>query len=403
MGKIIIVGLGPGEREWMLPVAERALASARLVVLAKRNLPLVTQNPNIYVMDKMSDAMIEIAAALPEGDVAVCCTGDPGMYSLLARVKARFPDEDIQVISGIGSLQLLCDRIGEGRERAAILSAHGREMTDGKLIGTILHNERTLILLDDKRNVAWLCETLLNYGLDMVELAVGENLSYSNQRVVIGSPRALLREQFSPLSAVRVLNRVPNPVAINFGLRDDAFARGDAPMTKSEVRAVALSKLDLQPDSTVWDVGAGTGTVSVEAARLLASGMVYAIERDAAALSLLEENKRRFRLANLIVVPGSALSVLADLPAPTHVFVGGSGGELPELMRALTSLNRKLRVVVSAVTLETQALALALLKGAAFSELEAATVAVASAKKARERHIMAGQNPVTLFSAWLNA
>ncbi len=402
MGKIIVVGLGPGEREWMLPVAERALAAARLVVLAKRNLPLVTQNPNIYVMDKLSDAMTEIAAVLPEGDVAVCCTGDPGMYSLLARVKARFPDEDVQVISGVGSLQILCDRIGEGREKAAILSAHGRELTDGKLVGTILHNEQTLLLLDDKRNVGWLCETLLRYGLDYVELAVGENLSYSNQRVVLGSPRALLREQFSPLSAVRVLNRAPNPVAVNFGLKDDAFARGDAPMTKAEVRAVALSKLCLLPDSIVWDVGAGTGSVSVEAARLLVSGIVYAIERDAAALALLEENRRRFKLANLKVVPGSAMSVLEDLPAPTHVFIGGSGGELPELINALAALNRRIRLVVASVTLETQALALALLKGSAFSELDAATISVSAAKRAREHHIMAGQNPVTLFSAWLN-
>ncbi len=401
MGKIIIVGLGPGERDWMLPAAERALANARLVICAKRNLPLITQNPNVYVMDKLSDAMTEIAAVLPEGDVAVCCSGDPGMYSLLARVKTKFPDEDVQVVSGIGSLQILCDRIGEGREKAAVLSAHGRDLTDGKLIGTISHNEQTLILLDDKRNVAWLCETLLHYGVDSVEIAVGENLSYSNQRVVLGSPRALLREQFSPLSAARVYNRAPNPFAVNFGIRDDAFARGDSPMTKAEVRAVALSKLDLRPDSIVWDVGAGTGSVSVEAARLLHSGMVYAIERDAEALSLIAENKRRFRLANLQIVAGSALSVMADLPAPTEVFIGGSGGELPELIGALAAMNRKIRVVIASVTLETQAQAIELISGAAFSEPDVATISVSTAKKAREHHIMNAQNAVTLFSAWL--
>ncbi len=402
MGKIIIVGLGPGERDWMLPAAERALANTRLVICAKRNLPLITQNPNVYVMDKLSDAMIEIAAVLPEGDVAVCCSGDPGMYSLLARVKQKFPDEDVQVISGIGSLQILCDRIGEGREKAVVLSAHGRDLTDGRLIGAIAHNEQTLILLDDKRSVAWLCETLLHYGMDSLEIAVGENLSYSNQRVVLGSPRALLREQFSPLSAVRVYNKAPNPIAVNFGLRDDAFARGDSPMTKSEVRAVALSKLDLRPDSTLWDIGAGTGSVSVEAARLLHSGMVLAIERDAQALSLIAENKRRFRLPNLQIVAGSALSVIESLPAPTEVFIGGSGGELPEIIGALAAMNRKIRVVVTAVTLETQAQATELLNGAEFSDFDAACIAVSTAKKAREYHIMAAQNAVTLFSALLN-
>lgn len=387
----------------MLPAAERALASARLVVCAKRSLPLITQNANVYVIEKMSDAMTKIAEALPEGDVAVCCTGDPGMYSLMARVKARFAEEDVHVVSGIGSLQILCDRLGEGREKAVVLSAHGRELTDGKLIGTILHNEQTLLLLDDKRGVGWLCETLLYYGLDKVEIAVGENLSYSSQKVVIGSPNALLREKFSPLSAVRVFNSAPNARCVDFGLADEAFARGDAPMTKPEVRAVALSKLGLSVDSTVWDVGAGTGSVSVEIARLLGYGLVYAIERDAAAIALLEENRRRFNLANLRIVSKSALAALDELPEPTHVFVGGSGGDLAELLQAVAAFNKKIRVVVTAVTLETQALALALMKGAAYTGLDVAAVSVSTAKRARDLHIMAAQNPVTLFSAWVNA
>lgn len=400
MGKIIVVGLGPGEREWITPRAEQALAQASLVVVAKRNLPLVTQNPNIYIMEKMSEAMAEIEKYLPAGDVAVCATGDPGVYSLLQRVKRHFPYADLHVISGIGSLQLLCDRLGEGREHAVVLSAHGRDLTDAKLLGTILHHEQTLLLLDDTHNVEWLCKTLLFYGMENVELAVGENLSYASQRVVVGSPQALIKEKYSNLCVARVLNATPNPVVINFGLHDDAFVRGDAPMTKSEVRAVALSKLQLTSEAIVWDVGAGTGSVSVECARICTMGLVYSIEKEPQALELLDENKKRFHLPNMRIERGEALSVLKDLPEPTHVFVGGSGAELPELLRAVAGFGKRIRVVVSAITLETLALAAKTLSAPPFKSMEATQVSISNSRLAGSYHIMSANNPVTLLSAW---
>ncbi len=169
-------------------------------------------------------------------------------------------------------------------------------------------------------------------------------------------------------------------------------------MTKSEVRAVCLSKLRLTADSVCWDVGAGTGSVSIEMALLAHRGRVWAIEREERALALLRENAERLHAGNLTVVPGKAPAACRDLPAPTHAFIGGSGGDLREILALLLEKNPGVRIVATAVTLESAAELTACMKEFRFRETEAVSLSVARDRKAGPYHLMTGLNPITVFT-----
>ena len=169
-------------------------------------------------------------------------------------------------------------------------------------------------------------------------------------------------------------------------------------MTKSEVRAVCLSKLRLTEDAVCWDVGAGTGSVSVEMARLARRGRVYAIERRADACALLEENRARFQAGNLEIVPGTAPEACRALEDPTHVFLGGSSGNLREILSLVWEKNPAARVVAAAVTLESVAELNACRDAFPFTETEAVCLTVARDRKAGRYHLMSAQNPIYLFT-----
>ena len=182
------------------------------------------------------------------------------------------------------------------------------------------------------------------------------------------------------------------------GLEDEAFLRDKVPMTKSEVRSISLSKLQLTEDAVVYDVGAGTGSVSIEIALQAAEGEVYAIEKKEEAAALLEKNKRKFAADHLHIIRGLAPEALADLPAPTHVFIGGSSGNLKEILEAVLAKNPHVRIVINAIALETVAEALDCLKTLPVKETDVAAVSVAKAKELGRYHMMMGQNPVYVIS-----
>ena len=169
-------------------------------------------------------------------------------------------------------------------------------------------------------------------------------------------------------------------------------------MTKCEVRSISLSKLRLTCDAVVWDVGAGTGSVSVEAALQAADGEVYAIEKKEEAVKLLKENKRKFGADNLTVVQGFAPEALLELPVPSHAFIGGSSGNLKEILEILLARNPGVRIVINAIALETVAEAVECLKTLPVCDTDIVSVSVGKAKEVGSYHMMMGQNPVYIIS-----
>ena len=180
-------------------------------------------------------------------------------------------------------------------------------------------------------------------------------------------------------------------------MRDEWFIRGKVPMTKSEVRAVSISRLELAPDSVLWDVGAGTGSVSVEASFLLPEGQVYAVEKNPQAVELIRKNREKFGRDNLTVVSGDAPGALGQLPDPTHVFLGGSGGRMGEILDLAMGRNPRVRVVINTISLESLGEAVSWLERRKISG-EIVSLQTARGRRVGRYHLMEGQNPVYVIA-----
>lgn len=392
MNWIDVIGGGPGDEAMLTLQGRSALDSAEAVWCAVRNDALIPQEKR-RSLSPFGQAMDEIEAAWRAGRrTAVLLSGDTGLYSMLPLLAKRFGRETLRVYPGVSSLQTLCARLGLAWQDAAILSAHGRALSPAALCHWARTSPKTLVLLDGQRDPRWVRAALCGGGLERLPLIVGERLSYPDERVAPYEDRA-----YDPLSVALVLNDAPEKGLPPVGLDDEAFVRGKTPMTKREIRAQVIAALRLTPDALVWDVGAGTGSVSVECARQCPLGAVYAVERDAEALSLIEQNKARFFAQNLEIVPGSAPEALKGLPAPTHVFLGGTGGETTEILALLEGLNAPIRLCATAVTMESASLYMDALSR--YADFSAAQIAVSRLEKVGRYRMFRAQNPVFVFSS----
>jgi precorrin-6Y C5,15-methyltransferase (decarboxylating) len=264
------------------------------------------------------------------------------------------------------------------------------------LTGTVRRNRYTFCLTGN--NAASLGEALCDAGYAGLRVHTGENLGLPEERVRTITAEELSRSNLPPMSVLIVVNDDPDD-RIRFGLPDTAFARSvgptvrSIPMTKSEVRALSLAKLAPKPGDICYDIGAGTGSVTVEMALAAYRGRVYAIERQPDALPLIRKNLRGFHLGNVTVIEGEAPEALAELPPPDAVFIGGSGGHIGEIISVIQAKNPQVRLVVTAITLETAAAVLA-----AFPQAELTQLSTARTKKAGESHLLTAQNPVMVIS-----
>lgn len=391
--KVYLIGVGMGNPETMTVGALEAIKACPVLVGARRLLEPWTESHDCVPLIAGAD-IAEYIGKVQEGPVGVLLSGDTGFYSGAKRLWALLLDHEVITIPGISSMSYLSAKLHVDWQDVKIVSAHGRSHN---VVGEIQRNARTFALTGGNTKAQDICRELTDRGLGNVKVSVGERLSYSDERVVTGTAAELAEQEFEDLSVLLTEN--PDPVVRPWngsGLPDDAFLRGDVPMTKEEVRTLALSKLRLNEDSVVWDVGAGTGSVSIECALSCPAGRVFAVEKKEAALALLAENKARFHASNLTIVGGTAPEALEELPAPDRVFLGGTSGELSEILDVIFRKNPAARVVCTAVTLETVAEAAHL-----FAGLEGADMVQVSATRTRQAgryHLMDAQNPVWIFS-----
>lgn len=231
----------------------------------------------------------------------------------------------------------------------------------------------------------------------MLEAAVGENLGCRGERVRTGTAAQLAGERFDPLS-VLLVEPAPRPRTTPVpGIPDEEFARGEVPMTKREVRCMALSLMGVCPGETVWDVGAGTGSVAVELALVSPDCRVWAVERREEGCALIRENRTRFGAWNLEVVRGAAPAALGPLPAPQRVFIGGTGGYLTEILDLALDKSPGVLVCVSAIAVETLGRAVQAM-GERGMDPQVTQIAAARSRGVGGLHMMMGQNPVWLIT-----
>ena len=392
---VSIVGIGTGNPGIMTGDVRHDCENAELIIGAKR----VTDALSAFhkpVVNAISPIDIESVIRNAEQDrIVVAMSGDTGFFSGTKGLLERIADLSPVIRPGISSVQYFAAKLGVPWNGAALLSAHGRPLN---VIAKIKRHVLTFVLVGGHDGVTDLLNMLSENGFGGLSVSVGSNLSYEDESVLHGTAETLKNRSFQPLAVVCIKNPDAEAAVVTHGRDDGDFIRADVPMTKSEVRAVTLSRLKLSSGSICWDVGAGTGSVSIEMAECCEDGWVYAIERNGDACSLIEKNKRHFGVANVTVVQGEAPDALSDLPAPTHVFIGGSGGNLREILAFVLKKNPAARIVLNTVTAETFAEAVGTCKSLPVKDPEITELFVSRAAKVGPYHMMRAQNPVYLIS-----
>lgn len=394
--QVRIVGIGPGSREAMTREVSEAIETADCLIGAKRMLDAVAR-PGQPTHDAIAPQDIAdfIRAHREYRRFAVVMSGDTGFFSGTKKLLPLLAGCRVTVLPGLSSLSCLCARLGTSYEDVLPVTLHGRSEP---ILLPLAQGRRVFALVGGENGMGKLCRALTENGMGAARVSVGEHLSYPDEAITTGTAEELSERQFESL-AVALIEYGGEPLPVTAGLPDEAFSRAESvPMTKSEIRAVCLSKLALHEDSVVWDVGAGTGSVTVEAAMAARRGRVYAVERKDAAFDILRENLRRFHTDNVTPVSGTAPDACADLPAPTHAFLGGTTGHMKEIIALLLEKNPRVRIVATAVTLESVAELAECVKAFPFRETEAVSLTAARSRKAGAYHLMTGQNPVYIFT-----
>jgi precorrin-6B C5,15-methyltransferase / cobalt-precorrin-6B C5,C15-methyltransferase len=394
---ITLVGIGMGARENMTLEAVQACQSADLLVGAERILETLKRE-ECGILESYKP--VEIRQYIEEHpeykSIVIALSGDTGFYSGAKRLLEELKGYDVAVLPGISSCIYLCAALQTSWEDVRFYSIHGREEN---ILHGVRNQEKVFTLMGGKQQgMKELCKKLLEFGYQKVMLSVGERLSYPEERITRGTPGELLEQNFSELCAVLIENPEAKNTVITPGIPDEVFIRGKVPMTKEEVRSISLSKMRLNSTSIIYDIGAGTGSVAVELALLADKGKVYAIEKKKEAVQLIEDNKRKFGVDNLIVIEGTAPEAMKDMPVPTHAFIGGSTGNLRSILVRLLEANPSIRVVINAIALETVVEVVESVKALGIENAEFVQASISKAQTLGNYHMMMGQNPVYIIA-----
>ena len=391
--RVVLAGLGMGNIETRTLGLERAIREADCLIGAQRMLESVDCTGKRCHTAVLARDIANFIRSDSGRRYAVLLSGDTGFYSGARGLVAELTDMDVEVLPGVGSLQYLCARLQRPWQDVRALSLHGR---DCDFVGEVRRNPAVFALVGGSDGAHQAIARLCDAGLTHCTVHVGQRLGYEDERIASGTAQELSQQSFDPLSVVLVENDQSGAFVVTHGLPDEAFDRDETPMTKSEVRSISLSKLQLTRGAVVYDVGSGSGSVSVECALQASQGRVYAIEMKERALALTRHNAEKFGLTNLEVVAGAAPDALERLPAPTHAFIGGSTGNLRGILDCLLAKNPDVRIVANAVTLETVAELTELCKS--FEVCDIAEVSVSKPRVLGRYHLMTAQNPVYIFT-----
>ncbi|MBI5780089.1 MAG: precorrin-6y C5,15-methyltransferase (decarboxylating) subunit CbiE [Rhodocyclales bacterium] len=414
-----VIGILDDGWESLGEAARRRLRGTGLVIGAERTLALV--RPHLEpesTLRSLDGALAEVPRwveeALGQGQtVAVLATGDPLCHGLAPWLIARLGEARVEVLPAVSTLQLAFARWKLPWQEVCIASCHARDAGEWSLsagpghplspvLRAVARARRVAVFTCAQNDPSRIARALIACGYgEEVRLRVASRLLLADEAI------------FGPLTleeSAQAQFPDPNVVLIErdeaglplFGLEDEEYAQR-APekglLTKQEARALSLAKLRLRPDACVWDIGAGSGSVGLECARLCPEGQVWAIEKNAAEAANARENARRLRVANYTLIEGRAPEALADWPDPDAVFIGGSGGELPELITlSLARLKEGGRLVMNFVTLENLATAVAAVRASGFP-WEVVQLQASRSKPILDMHRLAAQNPVWIVTA----
>lgn len=397
-----------------LAQAEVVIGAARTLALFAGHLPAQAERRDLT--GRLREVPEWIRAAQAEGRrVVVLATGDPLCHGIAAFLQSRLCIEACEVLPNVSTVQLACARLGLPWQDLKILSAHGRDSGEWSpgagsdhglypILRALGQADRLGIFTSPDNGPDRIARLLVTEGVDQGwRMAVAERLLQAEERVIADCAVAdATRMRFADPNVVLLWRAAPRPRPVLFGLADEAYQPRQPDkglITKREVRAVVLARLQLCADSIVWDIGAGSGSVGLEAARLCPDGYVHAIEKNAEDAAIATRNRARLGVHNYTLTHARAPQGMTNWPAPDAVFIGGSGGELGELIRlALARLKPGGVLVMSFVTFENLAAALAVLK-ALGAPWDITQLQAARSRPLLDMHRLAAENPVWIVCA----
>lgn len=363
MTPLHVIGIGLEGAAGLSPLVQEIVAQATLLVGSDRHLSYFPQHPaRRIVLGDLSTVLEQVCQLVPENPcIVVLVSGDPLFFGLGRLLLTKFDPAQLTFHPHISAVQLAFSRIKVPWQDAQVVSAHGRSLE--ALVQALQQGADKIAVLTDTTNTPGaIAQLLLDLDLPThYQFWVCENLGGPEERVQALAPATLVTYRFDPLNLVVLLRTSSaKPLSLEtlplLGLPDHAFLGfADRPglMTKREVRVLALAELALQPGQVIWDLGAGTGAVAIEIARLVPQSNIYAVEKTAIGTTLIQQNCRRFKVKNVTSIHGSAPEVLPDLPDPQRVFIGGSGGSLSQILEACqTRLVSGGIIVLALATLE---------------------------------------------------
>lgn len=375
MYKLFVLGIADSI---LSPKQEKILVQCSLIVGTKRFIDLTAHLPcRFMAITPLTSALDAIRNTLQQGNVAVLASGDPLFYGIGRRLLSEFPEETVQVYPALSSMQRACALFKIPWDDARITSLHGRN--SGHIPGLLLRNQKNLVLTDSDNSPDRIASQLLDYLQligetvlpDTIRMLVAEDLGLESENLFRGNLLEASKQKFSSLNILCLL--VPKTSAnkicsYGFGLTEDLIQHSRGLITKNEVRSATLHQLQLPAEGVLWDVGAGSGSLSIEAARSNPKLTVYAIEHKEEEIENIKNNIVKFGCYNIVPVFGRAPESLAHLPAPNRVFIGGSSGSLPSIVELLDKrLDSDGRLVINGVIEKTVKAAPELMKKHSFT------------------------------------
>ena len=419
--KIILSGIGMGNTDGMTREAYHAFEEAEVIFGAERmleNLP----GKGIKVPYYRADDIISYLIEHPQyTKVAAAFSGDSGFYSGAQSMKKALEEanekgilkSETTILPGISSVSALAARLGVSWNDAVLASIHGRRTN---VVNLVRKNTKVFLLLSGKNDFEMLVNKFREAGINHVKISAGYRLSYPDEKLFtfyLDEFETKLFDLQEGVYTCLIENEDCEEQILTPGIDDEIFSRTKVPMTKNEVRVLSISRLELTKNAVVYDVGSGTGSVSIECARLSPDIFVFAIEQKEEAANLTKENAVRLGLSDqIVVINKKAPEGFEELPTPTHVFIGGSSGALSDILSAIQKklivkentkgktdkASKGVRVVINAVSLETIAQITKLIQTYPVKHVQLTQIQASRAHKLGSYNLMQAQNPVLIAS-----
>lgn len=407
---ITLAGIGMGNPNSLTKEVQKTIAQADILLGADRMIdkyqPKIekrayyTAEQIIPYLKKIQDEFVRKT----DINIVILFSGDTGFYSGCQKLYKALQIEiyegrlqaSLLVNPGISSVAYLAACMGESYYDAEICSMHGKALPN--LANKIRRNEKLFLLMSGYQDVNKLGAILQNSGLEDCLVIVGYQLSYPEQEIMELSPAECIKLKKEGLYICCIKNPKPEKLMLTHGKSDEEFIRDKVPMTKEEIREVSICKLSLYEGALVYDIGSGTGSIAVEIASISDEIKVFAVEYKETAASLIVRNKEKFGLENIELVLSKAPQGLEKLPVPTHAFIGGSAGNMKEILSVLYQKNPKMRVVINAISIETICEIKEILSLFSIKNEDIIQMQVSRAKRAGAYHLMQAENPVWICS-----